>query len=47
MDVYDQQDAEGFINLFGLPNKIEALVAQEGGRRSRYAAPDYSRFKRD
>jgi argininosuccinate synthase len=47
MDIYDQQDAEGFINLFGLPNKIEALIAQEGGGRSRYAAPDYSRFKRD
>ncbi|MFN7209514.1 MAG: argininosuccinate synthase [Aggregatilineales bacterium] len=47
MDIYDQQDAEGFINLFGLPNKIEALIAMEGGGRSRYAAPDYSRFKRD
>lgn len=47
MDVYDQQDAEGFINLFGLPNKIEALIAREGGGRSRYASTDYSRFKRD
>nr|WP_307776627.1 argininosuccinate synthase [uncultured Cetobacterium sp.] len=25
-DVYNQQDAEGFINLFGLPIKIEALM---------------------
>jgi argininosuccinate synthase len=28
-DVYDQQDAAGFINLFGLPLKVRALV--EGG----------------
>lgn len=47
MDVYDQKDAEGFINLFGLPNKIESLIAQDGGGRSRYRAPDYSKFKRD
>jgi argininosuccinate synthase len=47
MDIYDQQDAEGFINLFGLPNKIEALIAMDGGGRSRYRAPDYSKFKRD
>ena len=24
--VYNQQDADGFINLFGLPIKIEALL---------------------
>ena len=24
--VYNQKDAEGFIRLFGLPNKIESLV---------------------
>ncbi|MCC7209306.1 MAG: argininosuccinate synthase [Anaerolineae bacterium] len=47
MDIYDQQDAEGFINLFGLPNKIEALIAMDGGGRSRYRAPDFSKFKRD
>ncbi|GAB4547960.1 MAG: argininosuccinate synthase [Anaerolineae bacterium] len=47
MDIYDQQDAEGFIHLFGLPNKIEALIAMDGGGRSRYLAPDYSKFKRD
>ena len=23
---YDQKDAEGFINLFGLPLKVQALV---------------------
>ena len=47
MDVYDQSDAEGFINLFGLPMKVEALVDIEGVGRSKYRAPDYSAFKRD
>jgi argininosuccinate synthase len=47
MDVYDQTDAEGFINLFGLPLKVEALVDIEGAGRSKYRAPDYSKFKRD
>ncbi len=28
-DVYNQQDAEGFIRLFGLPLKVQALVTQE------------------
>jgi argininosuccinate synthase len=46
-DVYNQQDAHGFIQLFGLPMKVEALVAMEGGGESRYRRPDYSRFKRD
>ena len=46
-DVYDQRDAEGFINLFGLPLKVEAMLALEGGSSSRYPAPDFSRFKRD
>ena len=46
-DVYDQKDAEGFINLFGLPLKVEALLAIEGGGKSRYRQPDYSKFKRD
>ena len=27
-DVYNQQDAEGFINLFGLPLKMRALMLQ-------------------
>jgi argininosuccinate synthase len=47
MDVYDQSDAEGFINLFGLPLKVEALVDIEGTGQSKYRKPDYSRFKRD
>lgn len=46
-DVYNQQDAEGFINLFGLPLKVEAMLALEGSTRSSYPAPDFSRFKRD
>ncbi|MDD3839583.1 MAG: argininosuccinate synthase [Clostridia bacterium] len=28
-DVYDQKDAEGFINLFGLPLKVRALMMQK------------------
>ena len=28
-DVYNQSDAEGFINLFGLPLAVKALVAQQ------------------
>lgn len=46
-DVYNQQDAHGFIQLFGLPLKVEALVAIEGTGDIRYRTPDYSQFKRD
>ncbi len=46
-DVYNQKDAEGFIHLFGLPLKVEALLALDGGGQSRYRMPDYSKFKRD
>ncbi len=46
-DVYNQKDAQGFIQLFGLPVKVEALLAQDGGQKSRYLQPDYSKFKRD
>jgi argininosuccinate synthase len=46
-DVYNQQDAHGFIQLFGLPLKVEALLAIDGGGESRYRRPDYSQFKRD
>jgi argininosuccinate synthase len=46
-DVYDQQDAEGFINLFGLQMKVKAMMEVSGGGKTRYAAPDYSKFKRD
>jgi argininosuccinate synthase len=46
-DIYNQKDAEGFIHLFGLPNKVEALLSLDGGQPSRYRQPDYSEFKRD
>jgi argininosuccinate synthase len=48
MDVYDQKDAEGFINLLGLPIKVRAMIEMEGGERlAGYQAPNYSKFKRD
>lgn len=45
-DVYNQSDAKGFINLFGLPLKVRALngLPVSGLEMPR---PDYSRFKRD
>jgi argininosuccinate synthase len=46
-DVYNQKDAEGFIQLFGLPIKVEALVQIDGSGSSRYKMRDYSQFKRD
>jgi argininosuccinate synthase len=47
MDIYNQKDAEGFIHLFGLPNKVEALLALDGGGVSPYRQPDYNKIKRD
>ncbi|MBP9502416.1 MAG: argininosuccinate synthase [Candidatus Promineofilum sp.] len=46
-DVYDQADAEGFITLFGLQMKVKAMMEVSDGGRTRYSAPDYSKFKRD
>ena len=46
-DVYNQADAEGFINLFGLPLKVQALLNIEGGIEGLHDEPDYSKFKRD
>ena len=46
-DVYDQSDAAGFINLFGLPLTVRALIAQEEAQNAGLQAPDFSRFKRD
>jgi argininosuccinate synthase len=46
-DVYDQADAEGFINLFGLPLKVRALVDKQNGMLPGLQAPDFSEFKRD
>jgi len=31
-DVYNQADAAGFINLFGLPLKINALMKEKAGK---------------
>lgn len=47
MDIYDQQDAKGFINLWGLPLKVDALLSIASTGKSRFLAPDYSIFKRD
>ncbi|MBI2343732.1 MAG: argininosuccinate synthase [Deltaproteobacteria bacterium] len=45
--VYNQKDAEGFINLFGLPLKVRALIEMEGGERLQgYQAPKYSRLSK-
>lgn len=46
-DVYNQEDAEGFIKLFGLPMKVLAMLDIEGVRRGQHEEPDYSKFKRD
>ena len=46
-DVYNQADAEGFIKLFGLPMKVEAMLSLEGPGASDYDSPDFSDFKRD
>lgn len=47
-DVYDQSDAEGFINLFGLPIKVRALIEMSDDEDFKgYKAPNYSKFKRD
>jgi len=46
-DVYDQEDAAGFINLFGLQMKVKAMMEVSDGGITRYAEPDYSKFKRD
>lgn len=46
-DVYDQEDAAGFINLFGLQMKVKAMMEVSDGGITRYSEPDYSKFKRD
>jgi argininosuccinate synthase len=47
MDIYDQHDAKGFINMIGLPMKVDAMLSIDGTGASRYRQPDYTRFKRD
>jgi argininosuccinate synthase len=39
--VYNQKEAEGFINLFGLPNKVEALLDMAGVRATHYRDRKY------
>ncbi len=46
-DVYNQQDAEGFIKLYGLPMKVQAMLEIDGVGVSHYRQTDYSSFKRD
>ena len=46
-DVYDQRDAAGFINLFGLQMKVNAMMEMIGDVPKSNPAPDYSKFKRD
>ena len=41
--VYNQKEAEGFINLFGLPNKVEALLDLTGVRNTMYRERRYKK----
>jgi len=45
--VYNQRDAQGFINLYGLPMKVRALMEMEEEGRTRYATVDYNAIQRD
>jgi argininosuccinate synthase len=50
--VYDQSDAEGFITLFGLALKVQAMrdlvtTHPKGTVPEDLETPDYSKFKRD
>ena len=44
--VYDQKDAAGFINLFGLPLKVKALLDQQNGKAG-WGALDHTQVQRD
>lgn len=46
-DVYNQKDAQGFITLFGLPMKVQALRKIHKKKPAQYDQPDYAKFKRD
>jgi argininosuccinate synthase len=39
--IYNQKEAEGFINLFGLPSKVEALLDLAGVRKTSYRERRY------
>jgi len=44
-EVYNQNDAAGFINLFGLPLKVKALLDREG--KAELGVVDYGQIQRD
>lgn len=46
-DVYNQADAAGFINLYGLSMKVRALLEAQGPGDSGMDEPDFTEFKRD
>ncbi len=46
-EVYNQRDAEGFINLFGLPMKVRAMRELTESGRTRYAATEPEQVQRD
>jgi argininosuccinate synthase len=46
-DVYDQSEAEGFINLFGLQMKVRAMMEMSEGTEQTLEAPDLARIIRD
>ena len=46
-DVYDQKDAGGFIRLFGLPMKVQAMLRGASEEAQALTAPDHGWFKRD
>ncbi|MDP6792979.1 MAG: argininosuccinate synthase [Anaerolineales bacterium] len=46
-DVYNQKDALGFINLFGLPMKVKAMIDLSDGNKKPISVPDFTKFKRD
>jgi argininosuccinate synthase len=46
-EVYNQRDAEGFINLFGLPMKVRAMRELTESGRTRYAVVKPAQIQRD
>src|SRR5881296_590202 len=42
-EIYNQKDAEGFINLFGLPSKLEALLDLAAVRKTGYRQRKHAR----
>jgi len=42
-DIYNQREAEGFINLFGLPSKVEALLDSSEGYGTKYRERKYKK----